>query len=120
MKYTCEIHDRFEGVVTYNIEAAGEAEAYEEAAIHAAEVGCRDVGEIVIFEADYLAREAFELAAYAHYLSQREQIVIVDDYKDASTAEELLWRRDDGTYGVLMFNAAWWGWKTALDGKAST
>lgn len=59
MKYTCEIHDRYEGVVNYSIEADGESEAHDEAEIHAAELGCRNVDEIIIFEADAEARELF-------------------------------------------------------------
>lgn len=27
--------------------------------------------------------------------------------------QQLLWRTADGTYGVLMFNAAWWGWQAS-------
>ena len=30
------------------------------------------------------------------------------------TRDDLFWKQPDGTYGVLMFNAAWWGWQAAL------
>lgn len=117
MKYTCEIHDRYEGVINYRVEDESEDAALEEAEIHAAEVGCRDVGEIIVFEADYLAREAFELAAYANYLRERGVRTIAGDTAVAMSPEELLWRMDDDTYGVMMFNAAWWGWQTAWGSK---
>ena len=28
--------------------------------------------------------------------------------------DDLFWKQPDGSYGVLMFNAAWWGWQAAL------
>lgn len=66
MKYRCEIHDRCEGVITYFVEADSEASAEDEAGIHAAEVGCRNVNEIVVFDDSYDAGDAFEQAARAH------------------------------------------------------
>ena len=30
------------------------------------------------------------------------------------TRDDLFWKQPDGSYGVLMFNAAWWGWQAAL------
>lgn len=34
-----------------------------------------------------------------------------------ATRESLFWKKSDGNYGVEMFNAAWWGWQTALQGE---
>ena len=114
MKYFCEIFDRCEGQVHYTVEAASEELAHDEASVHAAEVGCRDVSEIVIFEADYLMRDAFEAATYAHYLQRRADGAIAGDSEQAIAHEQLMWRQEDGSYGVLIHNAAWWGWQAAL------
>jgi len=118
VKYFCEIHDRCEGVVKYFVEADGEATAYEEAEIHAAELGCCDVGEIIIYEADFEDRERFEAAAYAYYLARRAGGTIVEDTSEAFSPESLLWRHPDGEYGVAAFNSAWWGWQAAVESAA--
>jgi hypothetical protein len=31
------------------------------------------------------------------------------------TRDDLFWKQADGSYGVLMFNAAWWGWQAAVE-----
>lgn len=34
------------------------------------------------------------------------------------TRDDLFWKQEDGSYGVLMFNAAWLGWQAALKAVA--
>lgn len=60
-------------------------------------------------------RAEFEAAAWAMYRAKREagafepQSHLMGD----DTPEALFWKQPDGSYGVLMFNAAWWGWQAA-------
>lgn len=58
-------------------------------------------------------RDAFEQAAHT-YFKQRLAAgkVAVDDSGDGSR-EALCWKREDGSYGVYMLNAAWWAWCAA-------
>lgn len=48
MKHDCTIYDRAEGKMHYTVEAESEEQAYEEVSIRAAELGCRNVYEIVV------------------------------------------------------------------------
>lgn len=41
----------------------------------------------------------------------------IDNNGAPPTRESMFWMRDDGSYGVNMFNAAWWGWQSALLGR---
>ncbi len=59
-------------------------------------------------------RERFEQACYAHYLERHAAGKTTDHMVPAGPRETLLWRQESGEYGVLMFNAAWWGWQAAL------
>lgn len=64
-------------------------------------------------------REAFEAAAYALYQSKRAAgTPMVDDLPEGTTPEGLFWKQEDGSYGVLMFNAAWWGWQQGWDQRS--
>lgn len=60
-------------------------------------------------------RTEFEYAAYAHFLERRAQGALdqqlAADAGGDQTPEALFWRQPDGSYGVKMFQAAWWGWK---------
>lgn len=58
-------------------------------------------------------RNLFEQAAYQRYLDQRAAGVSADCGEPAVQPDGLFWRQPDGNYGVLMFNAAWWGWQMA-------
>ena len=52
MKIDCTVYDCCEGTLHLTVEAKDEDEAYDEAGIYAAELGCRNVTEIVtgVFE----------------------------------------------------------------------
>lgn len=62
-------------------------------------------------------RTEFEAAAYAHFVTRRAQgkldRQLASDQGGDETPEALFWKQPDGSYGVLMFNAAFWGWKAA-------
>lgn len=58
-------------------------------------------------------RTAFEAAAYRHYLLQKARGKTDASAQGDGTPEALFWKTDSGDYGVLMFNAAWWGWLAA-------
>ncbi len=60
-------------------------------------------------------REAFERAAYNYYLERKAQGSLSPEGEGDGSIESLMWRQPNGQYGVLMFNAAWWGWNAALD-----
>lgn len=61
-----------------------------------------------------LERPRFEDACYAHFLARREAGKIdMADGGDGSR-EALFWRQENGEYGVLAFNSAWFGWLSAL------
>jgi len=61
-------------------------------------------------------RARFEQACYAHYLARHADRKTPDSDAPAGTIEQLMWRQPDGTYGVLMNNAAWWAWQAAQKG----
>lgn len=58
-------------------------------------------------------RALFEEACYQHYLERKQAGALDPNAEGDGTREALFWRQPDGSYGVLMFNAAWWGWKAA-------
>ncbi len=58
-----------------------------------------------------LQRQNFEAAAYAHYLQRHADGKTADRRDPPAQPHQLFWRQPDGEYGVLMFNASWWGWK---------
>lgn len=58
-------------------------------------------------------RKLFEGAMFAHYLKQKAAGRISTDGDGDGTREALFWKQPNGEYGVLMFNAAWYGWKAA-------
>lgn len=60
-------------------------------------------------------RTRFEQAAMEHFAKRRQQGNVLDDNGCEITPENLFWKDGQGNYGVLMFNAAWWGWKTAFE-----
>lgn len=65
---------------------------------------------------DEAQRRLFEQAAYQHYLARHAAGKTADRTMPPTTPDSLFWRQSDGEYGVLMFNASWWGWLAA--GKA--
>jgi hypothetical protein len=64
---------------------------------------------------DPLSRERalFEKAMFEHYLRQRALGVLDPNDEGDGTPEALFWKQPNGDYGVLMFNAAWYGWRAA-------
>jgi hypothetical protein len=56
-------------------------------------------------------RGRFEELAYQQYLARRAEQKVVDDTADVATREGLFWRQPDGSYGVLEWNGAWWGYR---------
>ena len=64
-------------------------------------------------------RDQFEEVALAHFVAQRAAgVQISGDNGCEPTRESLFWRTNEGDYGVRMFNAAWWGWKSATEAIA--
>ena len=63
-------------------------------------------------------REAFEKAAYNHYLQRKATGKIDPSAEGDGTPEAMFWRDENGNYGVLMFNAAWWGWQDGAEAAA--
>jgi hypothetical protein len=57
-------------------------------------------------------QKRFEHAAYNRYLGQKALGLLTQEDGDG-TPEALFWKQPSGEYGVLMFNAAWWGWRAA-------
>lgn len=66
------------------------------------------------------SRQAFEDAAWEIYLKRRAAGPLAGDVEEGTvpTREGCFWRRPDGAYGVTQWNAAWWGWRTALSRPA--
>lgn len=62
-------------------------------------------------------RQAFEVAAYAYYRERHTAGQCVDSDQLPMAQPDLLWRQEDDTYGVLMFNAAWWGWQQGVEAQ---
>jgi hypothetical protein len=60
-----------------------------------------------------IERTDFETAMYAHYLRKRAAGQIDAEGEGDGTPEALFWKQPSGDYGVLMFNAAWYGWQAA-------
>lgn len=58
-------------------------------------------------------QQAFEAAVYAHYQQRHAAGDTTDSHAPIGSPEHLLWKEADGTYGVLVNNAAWWGWQAA-------
>lgn len=52
-------------------------------------------------------RKLFENTMFALYV-RKKNLGQID-----TTPEALFWKQPSGEYGVLMFNAAWYGWKAA-------
>lgn len=64
-------------------------------------------------------RDRFEQAALERFVNQRAAgVQITDDNGSEPTREALFWRDSAGNYGVKMFNAAWWGWRTGVEQTA--
>lgn len=56
-------------------------------------------------------RRLFEDACYDYYLKRHAAGEVGTRDAGDGSREALFWRHLDGTYGVLMFNAAWFGWR---------
>ena len=56
-------------------------------------------------------RKEFEHLAYQHYLDRKVAGKLDPPAEGDGTPEALFWKQEDGSYGVLMFNAAWQGFK---------
>lgn len=63
-------------------------------------------------------RESFEKAAYDHYLQRKAAGKVDPSAEGDGTPEAMFWRDENGNYGVLMFNAAWWGWQAGIEAAA--
>lgn len=62
-------------------------------------------------------RARFEAACYAYYLERHAAGKTEDRNEPVGTPEQMFWKQENGTYGVLMYNASWWGWQTAQAAK---
>lgn len=71
-----------------------------------------------VFRTPEQERERFEATAFQHYLERHAAGLTTDCNDPVGTREQLLWRQDNGDYGVLMFNASWWAWQEAVKGGA--
>ena len=60
-----------------------------------------------------IERADFENAMFALYRRKREAGLIDPEGEGDGTPEALFWKQPSGEYGVLMFNAAWAGWRAA-------
>jgi hypothetical protein len=60
-------------------------------------------------------RDEFERAAHALLKFRLATGKILLDNAGDGSREALCWKREDGSYGVYMLNAAWWGWCAARD-----
>lgn len=60
-----------------------------------------------------LARDEFERAAHAYMCERIAAGKVGAELIGDGSREALCWRREDGSYGVYMLNAAWWGWCAA-------
>jgi hypothetical protein len=58
-------------------------------------------------------RAEFEVECYLHYTMRKAAGKIDLSQAGEGTPESLFWRQPNGEYGVLGFNAAWWGWRAA-------
>jgi len=68
--------------------------------------------QIVWLRADPIdSRQEFEDAAYAHYLKRKEAGELDPSAEGDGSRESMFWKTPDGSYGVLMFNAAWQGFR---------
>lgn len=56
-------------------------------------------------------RQEFEGKAYAHYLKRKAAGELDPNAEGDGSREALFWKQPDGSYGVLLFNAAWQGFK---------
>lgn len=56
-------------------------------------------------------RQEFEDKAYGHYLQRKAAGELDPTAEGDGSREALFWKQPDGSYGVLMFNAAWQGFK---------
>lgn len=54
-------------------------------------------------------RVKFEEAAWGVHVMRAKALG-----EPEGTPEELFWKQPDGSYGVSMFNAAWWGWRASI------
>ena len=59
-------------------------------------------------------RADFENACVARFAHWREAGNRNNDNGAPCTRESLCWRDDLGNYGVVVLNAAWWGWQEAM------
>lgn len=58
-------------------------------------------------------RKKFEQAAYARFVLKKAMNQVNLELMGDGSYEGLFFRLQDGTYGVQMWNAAWWGWKAS-------
>lgn len=59
-------------------------------------------------------RTVFERRAYMYYVERHAAGKLEDSHMPPYPPEGLFWREPDGTYGVKMFNAAWWGFENGV------
>jgi hypothetical protein len=58
-------------------------------------------------------RLLFEKAAYGHFIKKLLAGKIDPANAADASPDALFWKQDNGEYGVLAFNPAWWGWCAA-------
>ena len=60
-------------------------------------------------------RAEFEAAAFKLYQEKKAagKLDTQADQEGDGSPEALFWKQPDGSYGVLAFNSAWWGWQAA-------
>lgn len=59
-------------------------------------------------------RAEFEESALAYTIERRAAGMAHHDNGAPSTRESLFWRTENGAYGVILYNPAWWAWKEAM------
>ena len=64
-------------------------------------------------------QQVFEAAAYVYYQERHAAGKTSDSHEQIGTPENFFWKEADGTYGVVMINAAWWGWQAAARSVSS-
>ena len=76
---------------------------------------CREA-EIAPASGDPL-RSQFEQLAFQAYLDRRAKGGLSNDLPadEAVSPEQLFWTQPDGSYGVLTFNQAWWGFQAGYE-----
>lgn len=65
-------------------------------------------------------KELFERECYAFFQKRKADGFVDRNDTGDGTPEALFWKDEKGNYGVRMFNAAWWGFRTAFRAMGKT